>query len=209
MRRFFILTILVLTVLTKADAQRLEIGLRDNQYAHIGYRANVGWIAGVEQSLLNVKVKEQSGRLFAGYTYGAEKWTIGGAAYYGTEYSGDWQAYGVLAGGAFDWGIVRAEGRINPHNDTGLDFELCYQGEVGVTVWKKNEQACRERVELCASYGNIPEYRMAVKQLRLGMRFTSGNLQVCPMISIPDIDKENGSKHIRVLCSFCWSVPLH
>lgn len=208
MKRILILTVLMLTALTKVDAQRLELGLRDNQYARIGYRANAGWMAGFEQSLLNVKLKEQSGRLFAGYAYGKEDWTVGGAAYYDTEYSGNWHSYGAQAGGAYRWGIIRTEGRINPHYDSGLDFNLCYQAEMGVTVWKKNEETHCERVELNASFGNIPEYRTAVKQLRLGMRFTSGNLQVCPMISVPDIDKENGGKHIRVLCSFCWSVPL-
>lgn len=58
----------------------------------------------------------------------------------------------------------------------------------------------KQRLELCASFGNIPEYRDNVKNMRVGIRFLCGNLWVKPEISVPGIS-DLVAKRVRVLCS--------
>lgn len=161
---------------------------------------------GFEQSLLNASLKEQSGRLFAGYVLDKEQWNISGTAYYGSEYTGNWQAYGVFVEGLYHIGRFYVDGIMNPHYDSGLEFKFCYQAEAGVALWQKQQN--NQRLELCASYGNVPEYRQATNNMRASFNFTSGNLWVKPMVCIPVNDKNNGQKYLRVICSFGWSVIL-
>ena len=188
------------------DAQSLEVGLRDNQFGHAAYVSKKGLFAGYEQSMLNVKMKEQCGRLFAGYTYVNANWNIIGASYFCTEYNGSWHSYGISIQSEYRWHRLYLAGILNPNYDSGLDFDFCYQAEAGLSLWER--AGSDERVELCASYGNVPEYRMPVENYRIGFKFSSGNLWVKPMICFPLPDQESGSKYMRVLCSFGWMVKM-
>jgi len=198
--------ILALAASATVNAQSIEMGLRDNLYAHANYHSAKGWIAGYEQSFLNTKLEEQSGRIFTGYEFERESWDIKAVAYFGSEYTGIWQAYGVWIEGAYQLHKIYLDAKVNPHYDTGLDFSFCYQAEVGVSLWKKQEN--NQKVEACISYGNIPEYRMVVNNMRVGAKFTSGNLWVKTMLSMLEFYRGNDQKHIRVICSFSYSLNL-
>ena len=206
MRRLLFVVLFSLVSSLAVHAQSIEVGLRDNQYARANFRSKSGWIAGYEQSLLNVALKEQSGRVFAGYVCEKENWTISGTAYFGTEYTGSWQAYGAFVEGLYHTNHFYVDGILNPHYDTGLEFDFCYRLEAGFSLWRKQENS--QRLELCASYGNAPEYRQATNNLRAGFKFTSGNLWVKPMLCVPLADSESGQKYLRVICSFGWTTLL-
>ena len=206
MRTLIIIVLLTVFGMSVSYSQSIEVGLRDNNYVHADFRSKSGWIAGYEQSLLNVALKEQSGRVFARYVLNKEQWDISGTAYYGTEYTGNWQTYGAFVEGIYRMKHLYVDGIINPHYDTGLDFKLCYQAEVSFSLWYKQEN--NQRIELCASYGNVPEYRQTTDNLRAGLKFKAGNLWVKPMISIPFEEKDDSQTFIRVICSFGWTVSL-
>lgn len=198
--------LLTLTITTTVYAQSIEMGLRDNQYARANYHSAKGWIAGYEQSLLNARLKEQSGRLFTGYEFKRDNWKVKAVAYCGSEYTGIWQVYGAWMEGAYQLHGIYFDAIINPNYDTGFDFSFCYQAEVGVSLWKKQEN--NQKVEICASYGNIPEYRKAVNNFQGGLKFTSNNLWVKPMVFIPLANNDCGQTYFRVLCSFGWCFDL-
>lgn len=206
MRIRVIAFILALAASANVYAQSIEMGLRDNQYARTNYHSAKGWIAGYEQSLLNARLEEQSGRVFTGYEFKRESWDVKAIAYFGSEYTGIWQTYGAWIEGAYQLNRIYFDAMVNPHYDTGLDFSFCYQVEVGVSLWKKQEN--NQKVELCASYGNIPEYRKTVRNLQGGLKFTSNNLWVKPMIFMPLTNNDYGQKYLRVLCSFGWCFDL-
>jgi len=206
MRNLIIILLVSVLGTSVSYSQGIEVGLRDNNFLHANYKSKGGCIAGYEQSLLNVSLKEQSGRLFAGYAFDKEFMGFSGTAYYGTEYTGNWHVYGAFVEGSYRIGRFYLNAILNPHYDTGLDFNFCYQAEADVTLWKKSEK--HEIIELCISYGNVPEYRLATNNTRVGLKFTSGNLWVKPMVYLPFNDNANGQKHIRVICSFGWSFSL-
>lgn len=191
------------------QAQELELGLRDNQFVRADYIGSIArseyhhYVAGFEQSLLNVKMKEQSGRLFAGYMYKDQTLEASGIVYGGSEYTGNWQVAGALLKGHYTWKRLGIGTAVNPHYDTKLGFQFNYDVEASVAVWAKTfEQFGKQQLDVCASFGNMPEYRDNIQNLRVGLKFTSGNLWVQPEISVPEIgDKDKTSDKIRVLCS--------
>ena len=199
----FCLIILTFSVLA-LNAQSLKVGLRDNQFAQITFIGSKQWLLGYEQSLLNVKLKEQNCRLYSGYLYSNNCWDVEGIAYYGFEYDCSWQTYGFLTRGGYKWRCLSVIGALLPHYDSGLGFDFCYQSDVVVSLWERHNS--NEKVELVATYGNIPEYRMAVDNIRIGLKFQSGNLWVKPLVYLPIINQETGAKYIRFLCSFEWIV---
>lgn len=191
-----------------AKGQTIGLGLRDNQYVHACYIDRHKWLIGYEQSLLNVKVKEQNGRLFAGYVYEKGAWNVAGIAYGGTEYAGNWQAGGGILKGEFIKKRIGIEATLNANYDTYFDFQMNYDVCAQYVIWKKGVEGLdKQQLDICASFGNLPEYRDNVKNLRIGMKFTSGNLWVHPKICVPNIENKS-SKYLRVLCSLGWSLKI-
>lgn len=206
--RKYILMALCACLCTIAKAQSLELGLRDNQYAHASFIGKNRWLIGYEQSVLNVKAKEQSGRLFVGYIYERSSWSVTGIAYGGTEYAWNWQAYGAIAKGEFTKKRLGIGGTLNANYDTYFDFQMNYDINVKYAIVQKYaSEHGKQQLDVCASFGNIPEYRENVKNLRIGLKFTSGNLWVQPDVCIPNIEK-GSSKHIRMLCSLGWNLEI-
>lgn len=207
MKRY--LTILSIFIYTLAAySQNIEFGMRDNQYAHIDYLDKKLWFIGIEQSILNVKPQEQSGRLFGGYQYNCDIWKIIGLAYVGTEYSGRWNVVGALFNVSVDYDKMGASLSINPNKDSGLDFQMNYNIEGRYQVWNnKNEMLKDEKLDICASFGNIPEFRDNNKNLRVGLLFSSGNLWVKPTVCIPGIAEDDfGKGNVRVLFNMGWKL---
>lgn len=205
MRIFFLLIALISVKFVYA--QSLCVGLRDNSYMQVNYIDRYKWLAGYEQSLLNVKIKEQCGRIFTGYVFEKMKWVVTGIVYWGIEYSGNWQARGVLFQNYYNQGRWGGGVTLNYNHDTYLGEQFNYNLETNFTFWRKVEFPSVQKLDLCVLLGNIPEYRENVKRLQLGVRFTTGNLSVCPTVCIPGIDKGMGD-YIRVLCNFKWRLAL-
>lgn len=203
MKRVLLLAFIFIALRT--EAQVIELGLRDNQFARIGYITTKNYYFGVEQSLLNVKVKEQSGRLYGGYCLNKQFWNANLSIYGGTEYGGNWQIIGGYLRGGFSYNSINLIGTLNPNYDTGLEFQLNYNVAIGYRIMEKKEDG-NQSVTVNASYGNIPEFRDNVKNLRIGVKFISSNLCVQPEIAIPGINEDN--THIRVLCNFNWRLKL-
>lgn len=189
----------------KVNGQNVELGLRDSHFARVGYLTKYNLFFGLEQSLLNVKLKEQSGRLLVGYRHINQFWNTEVFVYGGTEYNGSWQAFGAILRGDFFYKRLVFAGTINPNYDTGLDFQFNYDVEAGIVLWERNANYC-QNIVFVTSYGNIPEFRDNVRNLRVGMKFVAGNLWVHPEISIPGIVE--GETHLRVLCNLGWKFTL-
>ena len=218
-----LLTLVLLGIGMIANAQNLELGLRDNQYVLVCYiKGNRHkWIVGYEQSLLNVAVREQSGKTFVGYHYSDNYWQAYGTVYYGSEYTGNWHTYGTLLHGGYQrkWFGLALE--LNMNKDSGLDFQYNYDVQASVSIWQHDgnvrfiSRKCRkekterlsQRADICVSFGNIPEFRNNVRNLRAGIKLANGNLWVLPEICIPSIGGNNiGKDYIRVLCNLGWTI---
>lgn len=209
------IAILTLFLFTNTFAQSIHVGLRDNQFAHVAYDSKIAKslehhvFAGYEQSILSVKVKNQSGRIFAGYRYDKSALSIGCNAYFGSEYSGNWHIYGCNIFGDYTYKRLILGAVINPNYDSKLKGQFNYKLDVGFAVWNNHchEDNLKQKVELYASYGNMPEYRDNIKNMRVGIRFVYGNLWVKPEIDVPGIEGRS-NEYLRVLCSMGWTVNL-
>lgn len=210
MKRYLILLTVLLYTLV-AYSQNIEFGMRDNQYARIDYVDKKSWLVGFEQSILNVKAQEQSGRLFCGYQFYNNIWKIDGVAYIGTEYSGKWNVVGALFNTSVDYNKLGASLSINPNKDSGFDIQMNYNVEGSYNVWNNKNDALRyEKLDICASFGNIPEFRDNNKNLRVGLIFKSGNLWVKPTVCIPGIAEDDfGEGNVRVLFNMGWKLKMN
>ena len=106
---------------------------------------------------------------------------------------------------------------LNPNYDSVLDFQINYNIGASIAIWmcsdtilsihkgEKRESSMKQRLELCASFGNTPEYRDNVKNMRVGVKFSCGNLWVKPEISVPGIS-DLVAKRVRVFCSMGWCL---
>ena len=215
MRKYLILALTILGCFG-AHAQQIEFGLRDNQFIRADFIVAIAnneyhaYIMGWEQSLLNVKMKEQSGRIFAGYRYTKSNFLAKAIIYGGTEYDRRWQVFGTLLNGLYRWNYFGVGASLNPNYDTNLGFQLNYDIETSITVLKESIVSFGlQQVEVTASFGNIPEYRDNIQNMRVGLKFTSGNLWVHPEVCIPGFgDKDRTSNRIRVLCNMGWNFKF-
>lgn len=205
LRKIIVYLIVIFTM--NVNAQNFEIGLRDNQYIHAAFIGKQQYLAGFEQSILNVKVKEQNGRLFAGYQHHWQKTYIMAIAYSGIEYTGKWNNLGTFINGGLNTKYCHLGGSIGFHHDSKLGNNICYNLEVCGTIYTLNKtEDIQKRLEVVTSVGNFPEYRETTMNLRAGLKFTYGDLWVKPVICIPRIDKQ--FNRVRVLCSMGWSFSI-
>lgn len=204
MKRLFFFLVIVLFSL-KVYTQSFEFGIRDSQFAKFTYVTRRNFYVGFEQSILNVKVKEQNGLLFAGYKYLKNNWKADGCIYGGTEYDGRWWSAGTFLQVDYFFKSILLSGTINYSYDSGLKHQFSYDLDVGYIVWKRSNSS-NQFAALKMSYGNIPEYRENVKYLRIGTLFRSGNLWVQPEICVPGVD--NDINKVRVLCNLGWEISL-
>lgn len=195
--------VLLFGVVERSIAQDFEFGLRDSQFAKLGYVFSNSVFLGIEQSLLNVKMREQSGHLLLGYRHSYHNWNNNAYIYAGIEYGGRWHRIGAQFQSGYKLKSFILTGTINPNYDSGLDFQLNYDIDAGFIIFQKVNNYL-DNVIVGASFGNIPEFRDNIKNLRVGIKFTSARLWVHPEISLPGIDQN--ANFIRVLCNFGWKL---
>lgn len=204
-----LLIVLCLYAWKVVKSQSVEVGLRDNRYAHACYIDRNKWLIGYEQSLLNVKVKEQNGRIYAGYILEKGACIATGIAYVGTEYARKWQVGGAMVKGDIIKKRIGIGGTLNVNYDTYFNFQLNYDINARYALWRKDaENKNKQQLDIQISFGNLPEYRNNIKNLRIGMKFTSGNLWVLPEACIPNIEKKSFD-YLRILCCFGWIINFN
>lgn len=190
-KRAAFLVILLMTM-TFVSAQ-VNIGLRDNQYVKLGYAWHQRWSAQLEHSVFSQAFKTQYLRFILGYECQWDNLSFKASPYYGFIYNGDFYNAGLFLDGC--WQVLKRlslEGCLNPHYDSGYDYETCFMVGAGVYLYKD--------ISAVIQYSTIPEYRMKEKRVKLGLRFGTSKLCVWPMLSIP-VDNSSG-KHVRLLCGF-------
>ena len=154
-------------------------------------------------------MQEQSGRLFGGFIFQKREWAIISTSVQNMLGIGICM---VFLRKEHTWNRLGWDVSLNPNYDSALDFQINYKIGASIAIWmcggtflsirkgEKRESLMKQRLELCASFGNIPEYRDNVKNMRVGIRFLCGNLWVKPEISVPGIS-DLVAKRVRVLCS--------
>lgn len=203
-----VFSFLLLFYSTCLFCQEIYLGLRDNNYTQIHFKSNKNIIVGYEQSILSVDFKEQNGCLYTGYNRRFNNLAVNGLLYYKTEYSQRWNTYGVLISSIWDYNKFGISLSINPNRDSGLGFQFNYNIDAFYELWKK-KRSDNETIDLSISYGNLPEFRDNNKNVRVGLKFTNGNLWVKPQICMPEISSSNYKyQQVRVLCSLGYMINL-
>lgn len=189
-----ILSLLLLVALPVSVKAQLKLGIRDNKFVGVSYIYNHMWGAKLEESVFSEDFAHQYVRGYLGYEH---RWKSAGitlSPYWGTQWNGNFQDYGILCKAEYMCGnLLSIHGVLNPHNDTALGYTTCY--EVGGALHATSN------IGFCLSYRNIPEYRVASKRIRAGITFSEGHLKVTPLLSVPTGET---LKNTRLLMNFEW-----
>lgn len=206
-KRFIFLLMTVILSISSVFGQSLKVGLRDTRYGSLVYEDSHNWFIGYEQSLLNVTMKEQSGRIYAGYGFDYEHFIVNAAAYYGTEYSATWYNYGIFVSSEYISDFFYSQLSLNGNYDSKLHMQLNAQAEVGAVVYRReSDNKGNQFVSAHISFGNIPEYRDNRMNFRFGFKFQEDNLWVKPEVMF---FKDNGKiDKMRIMCSMGWTLNL-
>lgn len=179
------------------SSQSILLGVRDNQFARIGYSHNNLSIT-FEHSVFITKFKNQ---VLNGYL--KYQGTIGQINYYGTLYSGFhysnlYHSYGGICELKYfitPWWQIK--GGIRPHYDSNYGYKTAYLGNLSFKL--------HHDIYLIATYSNYPEYRLCEKRVKGGLLLHVQNLEVKPEISIPI---NNKMENIRFLLSFNYELKI-
>lgn len=190
-----ILTLLLLVLLPVSLEAQIKLGVRDNKFVGVSYTYNHTWGAKLEESIFSENLPYQYVR---GYLSYGHQWRSAGidlSPYWGTQWNGNFQDYGILCKVEFMCSpLFVIHGILNPHKDTSWGYTTCY--EIGGTF------NATSNIGLCLSFRNIPEYRITNERIRAGVVFSEKRLKVTPLLSIPT--NEN-LKNIRLLMNFEWN----
>lgn len=180
-----------------AQQQELQLGLRDTYFGRIGWKSPQGFIVGGEMSLFNSAEQNQIGRLYVGF----EK-QINEALYllaegsFAMNFENRYQQTGLKLYGRRDWRWLGVAMSFYPNYDTQLKMQ--WDGEIEASGHILND------LDVCVSYGNLPEYREDLKYIRFGLLFKAKNLWVKPMVNMPDMNNE----HMRIIVSLGWKFKF-
>lgn len=179
------------------SAQSILVGVRDNQYARIGYTCK-HWSGILEHSVFTSKFKNQVLNGYVGYQSQTGQLEYRGTLYGGFQYNKLYHSYGGMCEGKYlltSWCYV--EGGIRPHYDSSYGYETAYLGEVGFKL--------HQEIYLTTSYTNYPEYRLCEERIKGGLLIKVRNLEVKPELSIPVHSK---MENLRFLLSFDYELKL-
>lgn len=194
MRKTF-LALLFLALFPVYMEAQIRLGVHDNKFVWVDYTYNNTWNAKLEESFFSENLPYQYIRGYLGYSYKWKSAEVDFSPYWGTQWNGNFQDYGISCKVEYICGnLLSIHGILNPHNDTSLGYTTCY--EVGGTF------NAIFNIGLYISYRNIPEYRIASKRIRAGIVFSEKHLKVTPLLSIPT--NEN-IKNTRFLMNFEWN----
>ncbi len=192
MKRYFI--VLVLLIISISANSQPIIGLRDNQYAQIGYELNKSAFILLEESIYSEHFSNQKIRFIIGFQSQMGKLDINLAPYISSLWGGGYYDCGCFLNGRLSLlNTFALEFILNPHFDSHLKYMTCMS--LGL------KSGITKTISIFLRYNTIPEYRMNERRLRCGFEFTIDNLWVKPEISLP---LEGQIKSCRVYCSFVY-----
>lgn len=180
------------------SVKSIYVGLRNNEYACIGFRANC-WSVGLENTLWMRNPREQYIRVTGSYRRETGIWGVvfSADAFAGINYAGRfWD-------GSVKVGLDKTLGRFG----LGVGVMLLYDSGLGYNTCYSVHAACRiiQEMSLVLDLTNIPEYRMPEHRIVPGLLFRARKLWVRPELSIPLNDN---IQFTRVLLSFRYDFWL-
>ena len=193
MKRLFFLIVLLLVQFV---SPQVHLSLRDNRYAGVGYLFLDKYDLKLEHSMFPEKLGFQYIRANVESKYTVEQLMIFYKLYLGMLYNQNF--YDVGGNLKLNYNLVdRIDlfADVNPHYDSGYEYETNYGAGANVRLYKG--------VWLAGQYTTVPEYRMSEKRIRVGFIFKEKNLNVSPVISIP---AKKEFKSMRVLVSMDYSL---
>lgn len=174
---------------------QIRLGIRDNKFVGVSYAYNKVWSIKLEESIFSEDFKYQYVRGYLNFEHRRENVGIKLSPYYGIQWNGNFQDYGILCNAEYVYShTFIIHGILNPHKDTSFGYTTCY--EIGGIL------NATSNIGFCLCYRNIPEYRVTSKRIRAGMIFSEGRLMVAPLLSIPT---DETIKNTRLLINFEWT----
>lgn len=201
MRIKFFLFILFFTFTCgiRAFGQRtLLFGMRDNEYARIGYQDRRNWYVIAEHSVFVTKLKNQAIHGYAGYKGEVRKFEYNGCMYGGLNYAGGYRMAGVMA--EVDYSVLawwKIFGGIRPHYDTAYGYDTALKAGVSFALHKD--------IAFRGEFTSYPEYRLCEKRIKAGLDFNVKGLKVSPEISVP---VEGNLENIRLIMGFKYELSF-
>lgn len=201
MRTLLSIVLCVVSIIGFAEEpNKLIMGVRNSNFAFIGYESNQHWSARLENSMFVKQLAWQYARIYGEYRENFDK--IGLEAniepYVGSNYSGQFYDLGLRAGVSKNLGkrlFINAD--IIPLYDSEKGYSTCYNGSASYSVL--------DELALKLKFTNFPEYRSPEQRICFGLVFNSGNLQINPEITIPT---EGDVRTTRINISFRYELKL-
>lgn len=195
--RILMAAIIIQTAILSIYSQSILLGVRDNQFAQIGYTQR-GWSLMLEQTFFVSKFSNQSLNGYLQYQGKASRLAYSCNIYMGMHYNNLYKSCGCLCELGFPllpW--LDINGGIRPHYDTSYGYETAFMGGIKLKLHKD--------VGAVLKYTNYPEYRLCEDRINAGLIFGVHNLQAKPEISIP---MDGNKEYIRFLVSIKYCLEL-
>lgn len=170
----------------------LLLGVRDNEYARVGYQDRRNWYIIAEHSVFVTKLKNQTINGYAGYKGEVGKFEYNGCMYGGMNYAGLYRMAGIITEVKYPiltW--CNVFGGIRPHYDTSYGYNTAFRAGLSFAIHKA--------ISLRGELTSYPEYRLCEKRIKVGLDFRILELSVSPELSVP---LEGNIENIRLMLGF-------
>lgn len=189
MKKFIMLVVLAVGMVTPASSQTIFVGLRDNHYARVGLEEKHGFGAMLEHTAFSTKFKLQSVNVRLGYSHAWTRLKVDAGLYGGTQYRNGYKRAGVVGGMTYSplsW--LKLKGAVMYNYDTFYKSDVCFSTAASLRLFK---YACLE-----TGYTDMPEFRQREKRVNCGLRFEEGIFGCILIFPFPWI--------IREITCVCW-----
>jgi len=199
LNKIYILTLILISS-HPLFSQQVQLGIRDNSFAYLGYIHPAGMYINYENTMFVKSFNDQSSGIYIGKNWENKSKTI---TLTGEVYSAaGWNMsyYNVGLKSIVNYKIAKpidiSAGAMY-YYDSSIGSELCYKGEIKGYLLKG--------IKIIAGVTNMPVYRVTEKRACLGALFESGNLSVNPYISFP---LDDSLLYTRLLMSFKYKINI-
>lgn len=196
---FLITTFFITTCSIQAFGQRaILLGVRDNEYARIGYKDKKNWYILAEHSVFVTKLKNQVINGYAGYKGALKELQYNGCVYGGVHYRRLYKMMGGMIEVQYPilpW--CNIFGGVRPHYDSSYGYDTAFKAGLSFVLHKA--------ISFRGEFTSYPEYRLCEKRIKVGLDFKVMNLNVSPEVSIP---VESNMETTRLLMSFKYELNL-
>ncbi|MBD5214887.1 MAG: hypothetical protein HDS75_08740 [Bacteroidales bacterium] len=163
----------------------------------MGYTLKSHYTFQLSHSLFSEKPAFQEVKVTFNYTNAWQDLSYSAAAYGSSTWNGDYKTAGARIGGRYTFAKrFHILGILNPHYDTGYDYNTCFAAGASVNFISA--------IALRLQYTTIPDYRMSEKRLHAGFDAKVGPLSVSPILSVP-LEGSSQLSKFRVLASCSYT----